>query len=69
MFNFSDNDMFARRCVWVNGPVIVGAGPSGLAVGACLKEQGVPCVILERSDCIASLWQKKNLRSIKASPT
>ncbi|XP_026661133.1 indole-3-pyruvate monooxygenase YUCCA2-like [Phoenix dactylifera] len=49
----------AERCVWVPGPVIVGAGPSGLAVAACLKEKGVPSVVLERSHCIASLWQLK----------
>ncbi|XP_019165767.1 PREDICTED: probable indole-3-pyruvate monooxygenase YUCCA5 [Ipomoea nil] len=68
MFNFtlsSDQDLFARRCVWVNGPVIVGAGPSGLAVGACLKEHGVPFVILERADCIASLWQKRTYDRLK----
>ncbi|KAK2986360.1 hypothetical protein RJ640_026624 [Escallonia rubra] len=66
MFNFSDqNDFFARRCVWVNGPVIVGAGPSGLAVGACLQEQGVPFVVLERADCIASLWQKRTYDRLK----
>lgn len=65
MFNFMDPDFFSRRCVWVNGPVIVGAGPSGLAVGACLKEQGVPFVILERSDCIASLWQKRTYDRLK----
>lgn len=65
MFSFSDNNMFSRRCVWVNGPVIVGAGPSGLAVGACLKEEGVPCVILERCDCIASLWQKRTYDRLK----
>ncbi|CAH9132876.1 unnamed protein product [Cuscuta epithymum] len=69
MFNFSvssdDQDFFSRRCVWVNGPVIVGAGPSGLAVGACLKEQGVPFVILERADCIASLWQKRTYDRLK----
>ncbi|RYR55011.1 hypothetical protein HN873_020084 [Arachis hypogaea] len=47
----------AERCVWVPGPVIVGAGPSGLAAAACLKEKGVASVILERSNCIASLWQ------------
>lgn len=63
MASFNDHDLFSStsRCVWVNGPVIVGAGPSGLAVGACLKEQGIPFVILEKSDCIASLWQKKKL--------
>ncbi|PRQ27471.1 putative indole-3-pyruvate monooxygenase [Rosa chinensis] len=48
------------RCVvCVPGPVIVGAGPSGLATAACLKNKGVPSVILERSNCIASLWQLK----------
>ncbi|KAK6164323.1 hypothetical protein DH2020_001187 [Rehmannia glutinosa] len=57
--------MFSRRCVWVNGPVIVGAGPSGLAVAAGLKEQGVPFVILERADCIASLWQKRTYDRLK----
>ncbi|MFQ6664313.1 hypothetical protein Gotur_031468 [Gossypium turneri] len=57
--------MFSRRCIWVNGPVIVGAGPSGLAVGAGLKSQGVPFIILERADCIASLWQKRTYDRLK----
>lgn len=66
MFRVSEHeDFLSRRCVWVNGPVIVGAGPSGLAVGACLKEQGVPFVILERADCIASLWQKRTYDRLK----
>ncbi|KAL7597299.1 probable indole-3-pyruvate monooxygenase YUCCA7 [Lactuca sativa] len=52
-------DLFSRRCILVNGPVIVGAGPSGLAVGAGLQQQGVPFVIVDRADCIASLWQNK----------
>lgn len=60
-----ENDLFSRRCVWVNGPVIVGGGPSGLAVGACLKQQGIPFVILERADCIASLWQKRTYDRLK----
>ncbi|GMH02536.1 hypothetical protein Nepgr_004375 [Nepenthes gracilis] len=59
------NDFVTRRCVWVNGPVIVGAGPSGLAVAACLREQGVPFVVLERADCIASLWQKRTYDRLK----
>ncbi|URD95937.1 monooxygenase [Musa troglodytarum] len=60
MAGVADRDeLLPRRCVWVNGPIIVGAGPSGLAVAACLREQGVPFVILERADCIASLWQKR----------
>ncbi|KAI3694361.1 hypothetical protein L1987_77326 [Smallanthus sonchifolius] len=66
MFSFSgENDFSSRRCVWVNGPVIVGAGPSGLAVSACLREQGVPFVVIERSDCIASLWQKRTYNRLK----
>lgn len=66
MFNFSgQSDSFGRRFVWVNGPVIVGAGPSGLAVSACLKEQGVPFVVIERTDCIASLWQKRTYDRLK----
>ncbi|KAG8389130.1 hypothetical protein BUALT_Bualt02G0197200 [Buddleja alternifolia] len=65
MFSFTGPDMFSRRCVWVNGPVIVGGGPSGLAVAAGLKEQGVPYVIIERSDCIASLWQKRTYDRLK----
>lgn len=66
MFSFSDNsDMFARRCVWVNGPVIVGAGSSGLAVASELKDEGVPFVILDRADCIASLWQKRTYDRLK----
>ncbi|KAK6940584.1 Flavin monooxygenase-like [Dillenia turbinata] len=66
MFSLGDHvDLFSRRCVWVNGPVIVGAGPSGLAVGACLREQGVPFVVLEKEECIASLWQKRSYDRLK----
>ncbi|XP_048134068.1 probable indole-3-pyruvate monooxygenase YUCCA4 [Rhodamnia argentea] len=49
----------------VNGPIIVGAGPSGLAVSACLSELGVPSLVLERSHCIASLWQDKAYDRLK----
>ncbi|KAL9227305.1 hypothetical protein vseg_003008 [Gypsophila vaccaria] len=56
---FDDKTSRTTRCVLVSGPVIVGAGPSGLAVAACLKEKGVPSLVLERSSCIASLWQLK----------
>ncbi|KAF3952689.1 hypothetical protein CMV_021781 [Castanea mollissima] len=62
---FDHEDFFARRCIWVNGPVIVGAGPSGLAVGAGLKRQGVPFIILERANCIASLWQNRTYDRLK----
>ncbi|KAK1676995.1 hypothetical protein QYE76_037843 [Lolium multiflorum] len=59
------DSLFSPRCVWVNGPIIVGAGPSGLAVAASLREQGVPFVVLEREDCIASLWQKRTYDRLK----
>ncbi|XP_021762603.1 probable indole-3-pyruvate monooxygenase YUCCA3 [Chenopodium quinoa] len=58
-------EFFAKRCVWVNGPVVVGAGPSGLAVAAGLKEQGVPFIVLERANCIASLWQIRTYNRLK----
>nr|POE62182.1 isoform 2 of probable indole-3-pyruvate monooxygenase yucca4 [Quercus suber] len=38
--------------------IIVGAGTSGLAIAACLSQQSIPFIILEREDCIASLWKK-----------
>ncbi|KAE8730782.1 putative indole-3-pyruvate monooxygenase YUCCA4 [Hibiscus syriacus] len=52
-------------CVWVDGPIIVGAGPSGLAASACLTQQGVPSLILEKSDCLASLWQHRTYDRLK----
>ncbi|WOK93561.1 hypothetical protein Cni_G02261 [Canna indica] len=39
--------------------VIVGAGQSGLATAACLTVLSVPCLILERDDCIGSLWRNR----------
>jgi cation diffusion facilitator CzcD-associated flavoprotein CzcO len=37
--------------------VIVGAGPAGLAVGACLREAGVPFTILERAGTVGASWR------------
>src|SRR5215467_13376580 len=37
---------------------IVGAGPAGLAVGACLRRAGVDFVILEKTPQVASSWRR-----------
>ncbi|KAK8654163.1 hypothetical protein V6N13_128136 [Hibiscus sabdariffa] len=60
-----DQDLSKRKWTLVNGPVIVGAGPSGLATAACLRDQGVPFVVLERAECIASLWQNRTYDRLK----
>ncbi|KAG4188867.1 hypothetical protein ERO13_A08G192500v2 [Gossypium hirsutum] len=67
LFRLVDQDQgfFQRKWTLVNGPLIVGAGPSGLATAACLREQGVPFVVLERAECIASLWQKRAYDRLK----
>ncbi|KAL6501960.1 Indole-3-pyruvate monooxygenase YUCCA6 [Orobanche gracilis] len=62
---YLSNTVGLKRCVWVPGPVIVGAGPSGLAAAACLKDKGVPSLVIERSNCIASLWQLKTYDRLK----
>jgi len=38
--------------------IIVGAGPAGLAVGACLKRAGIPCLILEQSNRVGAAWHR-----------
>ncbi|MBC7878643.1 MAG: NAD(P)-binding domain-containing protein [Anaerolineales bacterium] len=37
--------------------IIIGAGPAGLSVGACLKQAGIQAVILEQSDKVGSVWR------------
>jgi cation diffusion facilitator CzcD-associated flavoprotein CzcO len=37
---------------------VVGAGPAGLAVGACLRRAGLDFVILEKAQHVASSWQR-----------
>ncbi|KAL6985339.1 putative indole-3-pyruvate monooxygenase YUCCA4 [Sarracenia purpurea var. burkii] len=61
--NQEDNQK--NRILRFHGPIIVGAGPSGLAVAACLKDNGVPSLVLERSDCLASLWQQRTYDRLK----
>ncbi|MQM01015.1 hypothetical protein Taro_033762 [Colocasia esculenta] len=53
------------KCTWVQGPIIVGAGPSGLAVAACLADLGVPSTVLEKAHCVASLWQHRTYDRLK----
>nr|WKK20675.1 flavin containing monooxygenase YUCCA5 [Agrostis stolonifera] len=55
----------APRRVWVPGPVIVGAGPSGLATAACLKARGVPSLVLERDACVASSWRHRTYERMR----
>ncbi|CAN5794406.1 NAD(P)/FAD-dependent oxidoreductase [soil metagenome] len=38
--------------------VVVGAGPAGLAVGACLRERGIIPTVLEQGDRIAPVWHR-----------
>lgn len=38
--------------------LIIGAGPAGLAVGACLKQAGVKSILLEQSDQVGSVWRR-----------
>ncbi|XP_028797943.1 probable indole-3-pyruvate monooxygenase YUCCA10 [Neltuma alba] len=45
--------------------VIVGAGPSGLATSACLKQHSIPHIILEKDDCNVSLWRKHTYDRVK----
>ncbi|KAK1437254.1 hypothetical protein QVD17_03043 [Tagetes erecta] len=40
--------------------IVVGAGPSGLSTAACLHKLSIPYIILEREDCIASLFNKRS---------
>lgn len=38
--------------------VVIGAGPAGLAVGACLRRAGVPFLILEQADSVGASWRR-----------
>lgn len=41
-----------------NPAIVIGAGPAGLAVGACLTQENVPCIILEQNDTVGSAWHR-----------
>jgi indole-3-pyruvate monooxygenase len=38
--------------------IIIGAGPAGLAVGACLRKADIPFIILEQEDKVGSAWHR-----------
>ena len=38
--------------------LVIGAGPAGLAVSACLRREGLAHVVLEREATVASSWQR-----------
>lgn len=58
-------DAEGLQCTLAEGPIIVGAGPSGLAVAACLANLGVPSTVLEKAHCVASLWQHRTYDRLK----
>lgn len=37
--------------------LVIGAGPAGLAVAACLKKRGIGCEILERGSAVGARWR------------
>jgi len=57
-FNFASSSPVSKFSMEKVLVLIVGAGPSGLAVAACLSELSIPYCIIEREDCSASLWRK-----------
>lgn len=42
--------------------VVLGAGPAGLAVAACLKQRGRRCTILEAAEAVGSSWRNHYAR-------
>ncbi|PKA49829.1 Indole-3-pyruvate monooxygenase YUCCA2 [Apostasia shenzhenica] len=60
-----ENMRSTSKKIWVPGPLIIGAGPSGLAAAACLKDKGVPSLILEKDNCIAPSWQLRTYERLK----
>ncbi|CAM0880908.1 unnamed protein product [Alopecurus aequalis] len=45
--------------------IIVGAGPSGLAAAACLSLRDVRSLVLERDDCVGSLWRNRTYDRVR----
>ena len=39
--------------------LVVGAGPAGLAVGACLRRRGVDVLVVDRGSAVGDSWRKR----------
>jgi indole-3-pyruvate monooxygenase len=50
--------MTALQNPTIRQTIVVGAGPAGLAVGACLQRVGIPCLILEQADKVGVAWHR-----------
>ena len=42
----------------IGDTIVIGAGPAGLAVAACLRREGIPFTILERGSAVGSSWRR-----------
>ena len=51
-------DATGRNDFLTTHTIVVGAGPSGLAVAACLKQAGIPCLLLEQADVVGAAWHR-----------
>jgi len=50
-------DLHAGTAVHVDGSIVVGAGPAGLAVASALNQVGVRAKVLDRAETVASSWR------------
>jgi indole-3-pyruvate monooxygenase len=41
---------------------VIGAGPAGLAMGACLRKAGLDFIILEKASAVGSSWRRHYAR-------
>jgi putative flavoprotein involved in K+ transport len=48
---------YPARAMEKHEVVVIGAGPAGLAAAGALRHRGIPSVVLERSDHVASSWR------------
>lgn len=42
-----------------SGAIVCGAGAAGLSAAAMLEREGIPCVVLERSDHVGASWRSR----------